>query len=146
MFNLQCFLDDVGKQIGGKLRMKSLVFDFVKNHFESTITEYPLCLFVCISYLINPKRGKNGENKKTRMQYTKECFFNFYSYQKLSEEDKEPKLKRNKVFVLAAEIENFRTFFQTNVNVFKFMIKKTVIHSSIPTFALPQLKLCICRM
>jgi hypothetical protein len=71
VFNLQCFLYGVGKQIGGKLGMKSLVFDFVNNRFASTITEYPLCWFGCISYLTNPKKGKNGENEKTRMQYTK---------------------------------------------------------------------------
>jgi hypothetical protein len=41
MFNLQDFLYDVGKPIGGKLGMKSLIFDYVKNHFVSTITEYP---------------------------------------------------------------------------------------------------------
>jgi hypothetical protein len=56
VFNLQYFLYDVGKPIGGKLRMKSLVFGFVKNHFASTITEYPLCLFVCISYLTHLKK------------------------------------------------------------------------------------------
>jgi hypothetical protein len=43
VFNLQCFLYDVGKQIGGKLGMKSLVFDFVENRFASTIAEYSLC-------------------------------------------------------------------------------------------------------
>jgi hypothetical protein len=88
VFNLQCFLYDVGKPIGGNLGMKSVVFDFVKNHFASTITEYTLCRFACISYLTNPKRGKNCENKKTRIQYTRECFFHFYGYQNLSEEDK----------------------------------------------------------
>jgi hypothetical protein len=48
VFNLQCFLYDVGKPISGKLGMKSLVFDFVKNHFASNISEYPLCLFAGI--------------------------------------------------------------------------------------------------
>jgi hypothetical protein len=64
VFNLQCFLYDVGKPIGGKLGMKSFVFDFVKNHFASTVTEYPLCWFACISYLTNPKKCKNGEAEK----------------------------------------------------------------------------------
>jgi hypothetical protein len=77
VFNLQCFLFNVGKPIGGKQGMKSLVFDFVKNCFASTITEYPLCW----------------------------CFFNFYGYQNLSEEEKELKLKKYKGFVLATEIE-----------------------------------------
>jgi hypothetical protein len=42
VFNLQCFLYDVWKQIGGKLGMKNLIFDFVENRFvsTSTITEY----------------------------------------------------------------------------------------------------------
>jgi hypothetical protein len=93
VFNLHCFLYDVGKAISEKLEMKSVVFNFVKNHFGSTIIEYQLCLLVCISYLTNPKRGKNGENEKTRMQYTKEYFFNFYGYQNLSEEEKELQLK-----------------------------------------------------
>jgi hypothetical protein len=58
VFNLQCFLYDVGKPIGGKLGMKSLVFDFVKNRFASTVTEYSLCWFACISYLTHPKKGR----------------------------------------------------------------------------------------
>jgi hypothetical protein len=57
--------------------MKNLVFDFVNNRFGSFITEYSLCWFVYISYLTHPKKGKNGENEKTRMKYTRECFFNF---------------------------------------------------------------------
>jgi hypothetical protein len=100
--------------------MKSLVFDFVKNHFASTVTEYPLCLFGCRSYLTNPKKGKGGENEKTRMHFTRECFFHFYGYQNLSEEDKKLKLKNYKGFILATEIEKFMSFFQTDVNVFTF--------------------------
>jgi hypothetical protein len=64
MFNLQCFLYDVGKPIDRKLGMKSLVFDFVKNRFPSTITEYPLCWFACICYLTNPKEVKTVKTKK----------------------------------------------------------------------------------
>jgi hypothetical protein len=119
MFNLQCFLYDVGKQIGGKLGMKSLVFDFVKNHFASIITEYTLCWFACISYLTHPKKGKNGENQYTRMKCAKECFFHFYDYQNLTEEEKELKLKHYNGFVLATEIENFTSFSQIDVNIFK---------------------------
>jgi hypothetical protein len=76
--------------------MKSLVFDFIKNIFAFTITEYPLCWFACISYLTNPKRGKHDENEKTRMHFTKECFFHFYGYQDLYEEEKYLKLKKYK--------------------------------------------------
>jgi hypothetical protein len=119
-----CFLYRVGKPIGGKLGIKSLVFDFVKNHFASTVTEYPLCWFTCISYLTNPKRRENGENDKTRMQYTRECFFHFYGYQDLYEEEKDLKLKKYKGFVLATEKERFTSFFQTDVNVFKFKDKQ----------------------
>jgi hypothetical protein len=68
VYNLHCFLYDVGKPIGRKLGMKSLVCDFVKNHFTFTIAEYPLCWFACISYLTNPIKTKNSENEK------KECF------------------------------------------------------------------------
>jgi hypothetical protein len=103
VFNLQCFLYDVKKPIGGKLGMKSLVFDFVKNHFASTITEYPLCWFACIFYLTKPKKGKNGENENIRLYLAKQCFYHFYSYQNLSEEKKELKLKHYKGFVLATE-------------------------------------------
>jgi hypothetical protein len=87
------------KLFSGKLGIKNLVFDFVKNKFASTITEFPLCWFACISYLTNPKKGKNGENQHTRMHFTRECFLNFYCYQNLSEEDKEQKLKKYKGFV-----------------------------------------------
>jgi hypothetical protein len=43
IYNLQCFLYDVGKPIGGKQGMKSIVYDMVNNNYASTITEYPLC-------------------------------------------------------------------------------------------------------
>jgi hypothetical protein len=78
--NLQCFLYDVGKPIGGKLGMKGVVFDFAKIHFAQTVTEYPLCWFACISYQTHLKKGKNGESEEARMQYIKECFFHFYWY------------------------------------------------------------------
>jgi hypothetical protein len=100
--------------------MKSLVFDFVKNHFAPTVTEYPLCWFACIYYLTNPKKCKGSENEKTRLHFTRECFFHFYGYQNLSEEEKELKLKKYKEFVLEIEIDRFLTFFQTDVNIFKF--------------------------
>jgi hypothetical protein len=64
VFNLQCFFYDVGKPIGGKLGMKSLVFDFIKNHFTLIITEYPLCWFECKSYLTNLKKVKVVKMKK----------------------------------------------------------------------------------
>jgi hypothetical protein len=80
VFNLQCFLYDVGKLISGKLGMKNLVFDFVKNHFTSTITDYQFCCFACISYLTNPKRCKNGENENTRKYLAREGFFHFNGY------------------------------------------------------------------
>jgi hypothetical protein len=54
------------------------------------------------------------------MQYTKQSFFNFYSYQVLTEEEKELKLKRYKGFVLVIEIKNYMSFFQMDVNVFTF--------------------------
>jgi hypothetical protein len=73
---------------------------FFKTSFASTITEYHLCWFACISFLTNPKRGKNGENDKTKMQYTRECVFDFYGYQNLPEEEKELKLKTTKVLFL----------------------------------------------
>jgi hypothetical protein len=63
VYNLQCFLYDVGKPIGGKQGMKSIVFDLVNNHFAYNLTEYPLCLFACISYLTNPKREKTEKMK-----------------------------------------------------------------------------------
>jgi hypothetical protein len=88
VYNLQCFLYDVGKPIGGKQGMKSIVFDMVNNHFACIVTEYPLCWFACISYLTNPKNGKNGENESLRLSFPKECFFKFYWYQNLSEEEK----------------------------------------------------------
>jgi hypothetical protein len=124
VYNLRYFLYDVWKAIGGKLGMKSLIFDFVKNHFASTITEYHLCLFACISYLTNPKKCKGGENEKTRMHFTRECFYHFYSYQDLFEEEKELKLKCYKRFVLATEIDRFMSFFQTDINIFKFNDKQ----------------------
>jgi hypothetical protein len=46
--------------------------------------------------LTNPKKGKDGKNEKTRMRFTRECFFHFYGYQNLSEEEKELKLKSYK--------------------------------------------------
>jgi hypothetical protein len=58
------------------------------------------------------------------MHFTRECFFHFYGYQNLSEEAKELKLKLYKGFVLATEIERFISFFQTDVNVFKFNDKQ----------------------
>jgi hypothetical protein len=107
VFNFQYFLYDFGKPIGGKLGMKSLVFDFVKKHFASTVTEYPLCWFACISYLTHPKKGKNSEEEKAKIAFAKDCFFHFYGYQNLPEEEKELKLKHYKGFILAMEIEKF---------------------------------------
>jgi hypothetical protein len=124
VFNLHCFLYDIGKPTSGKLGMKSLVFDFVKNRFASTITVDELCWFTCISYLINPKRGKNCENEKARIQYTKEYFFQFYGNQNLSKEEKELKLKKYKGFILATEIEMFPLFFHIDINIFKFNEKQ----------------------
>jgi hypothetical protein len=48
-----------------------------------------------MSYLINHKRGRNGENEKSRMYLVKECFFHFYGYQDLSE-----KVEYRKIHVL----------------------------------------------
>jgi hypothetical protein len=85
-------LYDVGKPIGGKQGMKSIVFDMVNNRFVCTATEYPLCWFACISYLTNPKYRKNGENEKTRLFFAKECFFKFYGYQNLSKKKRKSNL------------------------------------------------------
>jgi hypothetical protein len=119
MYNLQYFLNDLGKPIGRKVGIKILAFDFVKNSFASTITDYQLCWFGCICYLTNPKRSRNSENEGTRMYLAKQCFFHFYDYQNLSEENKKLKLKDYNGFDLAKEIERFMSFFQTNVNIFK---------------------------
>jgi hypothetical protein len=124
IYNLQCFLYDVGKPSGGKQGMKSIVFDMVNNRFACTVAEYPLCWFGCISYLTNQKNGRNGENERTRLSFAKECFFKFYGYQNLSEEEKEIKLSEYKGFVLVAEIEDFMKFFQTDVNVFTYHDKQ----------------------
>jgi hypothetical protein len=59
------------------------------------------------------------------MDFTRECFFHFYGYQNLSEEEKDLKLKHYDGFVLATEIENFIVFFQTDVNFFKFHVKES---------------------
>jgi hypothetical protein len=47
VFNLQGFLYDVRKPIGGKLGMKSLVFDFIKKILHLLLLNMPfVCLFV----------------------------------------------------------------------------------------------------
>jgi hypothetical protein len=125
VYNLQCFLYDVGKPICGKLGMKTVLFNMVNNHFVCTVTENPLCWFACISYLTNPKNGKNRENERTRLSFAKECFFKFYGYQNLSEEEKKIKLSEYKGFVLATEIEEIMKFFQTDVNVFTYHDKES---------------------
>jgi hypothetical protein len=38
VYNLQCFLYDVGKPIGGKEGMNSIVFDVVNNNYKCTAT------------------------------------------------------------------------------------------------------------
>jgi hypothetical protein len=94
--NLQRFLYDVGKPISGKQGMKNIVFDIMNNNYAYTVTEYLFCWFACISYLTNLKNGRNGDNESTRLSFPKECFFKFYGYQNLSEEEKEIKLSEYK--------------------------------------------------
>jgi hypothetical protein len=66
VFNLQCFLYDLGKSIGEKLGMKNILFDFVKNRLASTVTEYPLCWYTCISYVSNSKKVEMKKMKKQK--------------------------------------------------------------------------------
>jgi hypothetical protein len=105
----------------------------VKNHFASTVTEYPLCWFACISYLTHPKKGKGGENEKTRLHLAKDCFFHFYGYQNLPEEEKDLKLKHYKGFVLATEIVMLMSL--------NLMINKSATLNNIPTFVPHQIGL-----
>jgi hypothetical protein len=53
---------------------------------------------VPISYLVNPKRGRKGENEKTRKQLSKDCFFHFHGYQTLPKQNIKLKLKYYKGF------------------------------------------------
>jgi hypothetical protein len=77
------------------------------------------------------KKGKNGENEITRLSFAKECFFKFYGYQNLSEEEKEIKLNEHKGFDLAAEIKDVTSSFKQMLMFSPIMINRTAIQSNI---------------
>jgi hypothetical protein len=78
VYNLQCYLYNVGKQICGKQGEKSLLHDFVKNQYAYSIDDSALCWFGCISFLINPQKLK--ESVHERIAKARLCFYDFYGY------------------------------------------------------------------
>jgi hypothetical protein len=86
VYNLQCYLYNVGKPIGGKQGEKSLLHDFVKNLYGYSTDDSALCWFGCISFLINPPKLKESVHEK--IAKARQCFHDFYCYSHLDEINK----------------------------------------------------------
>jgi hypothetical protein len=121
VYNLQCYMYNVGKPIGGKQGEKSLIYDFIKNKYAYAIDDSTLCWFGCISYLIEPP--KKGESVNMRMTKARECFYDFYDYSHLDEIEKKKKVEEYTRFMMVEEIDKFMSFFETDVNVFRYVEK-----------------------
>jgi hypothetical protein len=113
----------VGKPIVGKQGEKSLLHDFVKNHYAYSIDDSALCWFGCISFLIDPPNLK--ESVHERIAKARQCFYDFNGYSKLDEIDKKKKVEEYTGFMLVEEIDRFMSYFETDVNVFQFVEKDT---------------------
>jgi hypothetical protein len=91
VYNLQCYLYNVGKPIGGKQGEKSLLHDFVKNWYAYSINDSVLCWLGCISFLIDPPKLKEFVHE--RIAKARQCFYDFYGYSHLDEINKKKKME-----------------------------------------------------
>jgi hypothetical protein len=108
VYNLQHYLYNVGKPIGGKQGEKSLIYDFVKNKYAYSIDVSALCWIGCISYLIEPPKLKESAHES--IAKAKQCFYDFYGYSNLDEIDKK-KVDEYAGFMMVEEINRFMSFF-----------------------------------
>jgi hypothetical protein len=60
-----------------------------------------------------------------RIVKARQCFYDFYGYSQLDEISKKKKVDEYAGFMLVEEIERFMNFFETDVNVFRFLEKDT---------------------
>jgi hypothetical protein len=58
-----------------------------------------------------------------RLTKAKKCFYDFYGYSNFDEIDKKKKVDEYAGFMLVEEINRFMSFFETDVNVFRYVGK-----------------------
>jgi hypothetical protein len=58
-----------------------------------------------------------------RLGKARQCFYDFYGYSHLDEIEKKKKVEEYAGFVMVEEIDRFMSFFETDVNVFRYVEK-----------------------
>jgi hypothetical protein len=136
VYNLKCYLYNVGKPICGKQGEKSMLHNFMKNRYAYSIDESALCWYGCISFLIDPPKLKECVHE--RITKARQCFYDFYGYSQLDEISKKKKVDEYAGFMLVEEIDRFMSFFETGVNVFQFVEKYTCYKKQYSYVCKPQ--------